>query len=194
VLGFLGGAASLLLAIVVIVVSIAAGLKTLARATAVVALVEIVLYAAMLVGYSTTSRESVLAAGQEKHFCEIDCHIAYAITEVKREGSTLAVSLRTRFDQRTIAPWRGDATLTPNPRVIEVTDAAGHVYLPRHRDGPELTTPLRPGQSYTTQYSFDVPADARDVRLLVLDAGVFPERLLIGNENSFLHRKTAFHL
>jgi uncharacterized membrane protein YozB (DUF420 family) len=194
VLGFLGGAAALLLAIIVIAVAMASGHRRLARAMAVVAAVEVVLYAAMLIGYSSRSQESVLAVGQEKYFCEIDCHIAYAITGVERKGSAVTVALRTRFDQRTIAPWRGDATLTPSPRVIEVTDASGHLYLPHHSDGPELTTPLRPGQSYTTQYSFDVPADARDVRLLVLDAGVFPECVLIGNENSFLHSKTAFRL
>ena len=194
VLGFLGGTAALLLAIVVIAGGIVSGHKTLARAMAVVAVVEVVLYAAMLIGYSARSRESVLGIGQEKHFCEIDCHIAYAITNVTREGATVTVSLRTRFDQRTIAPWRGDGVLTPSPRLIEATDASGRVYWPRHMEGMALSTPLRPGQAYTTAISFDIPAGAPDLRLLVLSANSFPERLLIGNENSFLHRKISFRL
>ena len=194
VLGFLGGAAALLVATVVIVGAIAAGHKTLARAMAVVAAVEVVLYAAMLIGYSTRSRESVLDVGQEKHFCEIDCHIAYAITGVKREGGTVTVTLRTRFDQRTIAPWRGDSMLTPSPRLIEATDASGRIYRPRRMEGMALSTPLRPGQSYHTDIAFDIPASAPDPRLLVLSADSFPDRLLIGNENSFLHRKIAFRL
>jgi hypothetical protein len=194
VLGFLGGTAALLLAIVVIAVAIASGHKTLARATAVVAVVEVALYATMLVGYSSRSRESVLDIGQEKHFCEIDCHIAYTITSVKREGGTVIVSLRTRFDQGTIAPWRGNGTLTPSTRVIEATDASGRVYRPRRMEGTQLSTPLRPGESYTTAIAFDIPAGAPDPRLLVLSANSFPNRLLIGNENSFLHRKVSFRL
>jgi hypothetical protein len=68
------------------------------------------------------------------------------------------------------------------------------VYDARQTNGPILTTPLRPGESYTSEFTFNLPAEARDPRLLVLASGSFPERVLIGNENSFLHRKVWFRL
>ena|SRR5882762_9750592 len=49
-----------------------------------------------------------------------------------------------------------------------------------------LTTPLRPGESYTTDFVFDVPRDARGLRLSITEDR--PEtRLLIGRENSLFH-------
>ncbi|HEX9423030.1 MAG TPA: hypothetical protein VF899_07290 [Pyrinomonadaceae bacterium] len=47
-----------------------------------------VLYLAVLLVFSFTSTEKVLARGEEKHFCEIDCHLAYSIADV-RETRTL---------------------------------------------------------------------------------------------------------
>ncbi|HEY5163501.1 MAG TPA: hypothetical protein VII81_10880 [Terriglobales bacterium] len=193
-LGFLGGMAGLLLAVVVIAGSIVSGHGAVARAMALVALLGLGLYGAMLVGYSSRSKDVALAPGQEKYFCEIDCHIGYMVAEAKREGGTVRVSLRTRFDEHTIAPWRGNAVLAPSPRVISLVDASGHVYDARQTNGPILTTPLRPGESYTSEFTFNLPAEARDPRLLVLASGSFPERVLIGNENSFLHRKVWFRL
>lgn len=193
-LGFLGGAAGLLVAIVVVAGAVVSGHKTMAKATALVAVVEVVLYGGMLVAYSRQSNDRGLAPGQEKFFCEIDCHIGYTIATVEREGSSLRVSLRTRFDEHSIAPWRGNGPLTPSPRIVEVVDADGHRYEAQQRTGPKLTTPLRPGESYTSDFTFHLPPDARDPRLLVLSAGTFPDRVLIGNENSFLHGKVYFRL
>jgi len=54
-----------------------------------------------------------------------------------------------------------------------------------------LTQPLRPGESYTTDFVFDVPRDARGFRLLITEDD--PEtRLVIGHENSLLHKKICF--
>ena len=51
-----------------------------------------------------------------------------------------------------------------------------------------LNTPLAPGESYFTTFAFDVPADARNPRLLISD--VDPgSRLLVDHENSPLHGK-----
>lgn len=193
-LGFLAGAATFLVGLVVGILAFASGHKTVARMMLTVVAIEVGLYAALLVGYSSVSKEVALAPGAEKYFCELDCHIAYTVTGIHRDGNTLTVSLRTRFDERSIAPWRGDGLLSPSPREIEVVDSAARVYEPRETKGPSLTTPLRPGQSYTTEYSFNVPADIQNPRLEVLTKGTFPERVMIGNENSFLHRKVSFRL
>ena len=67
--------------------------------------------------------------GSSKYFCEADCHIAYSIESVT-EASTLGpetkpitaqgrfviVRLKTWFDEYSIAPFRGNDPLTPDPR------------------------------------------------------------------------------
>jgi hypothetical protein len=56
-----------------------------------------------------------------------------------------------------------------------------------------LDTPIRPGESYVTELAFDLPDDARAPRLYI---GTVPtlERVLIGHEESPLHRKIWFRL
>jgi len=50
---------------------------------------------------------------------------------------------------------------------------------------------LRPGESYTTDFVFDVPNDAQTLRLLIPEDD--PEtRFVIGHENSLWHKKIYF--
>jgi hypothetical protein len=56
-----------------------------------------------------------------------------------------------------------------------------------------LTTPLRPGDSYTTGVAFDLPADAKPTTLLI-NEGEWETLFVIGHENSPLHRQTKFHV
>ena len=193
-LGFLAAMAGLLLAVVVIAAAALSGHPAIARAVAMSAAVGLVLYGGMLFGYSAHSKDVTLTPGQEKFFCEIDCHIGYTIVDVRREGESVRVSLRTRFDESTTAPWRGNAPLTPSPRIVELVDAEGRLYPAHQTGGPALTTPLRPSESYVSEFTFSLPPDARDLRLLVASDATFPERVLIGNESSFLHRKVMFRL
>src|SRR4051812_43277743 len=37
------------------------------------------LYLATMLAFSFVSRDRVLPRGEEKHFCELDCHLAYSI-------------------------------------------------------------------------------------------------------------------
>ena len=55
-------------------------------------------------------------------------------------------------------------------------------------------TPLQPGESYKTQLEFRVPKDAKGLRLLINTIPAWPDRLVIGDENSWLHKKTYFAL
>src|SRR5689334_15399330 len=41
------------------------------------------IYVILLFSMSLTSRERLLGLGEEKHFCEIDCHIANAVVGVQ---------------------------------------------------------------------------------------------------------------
>ena len=154
------------------------------------------LYVLLFLGASLTSRSRVLAVGVEKHICEIDCHLAYSVAATKSENLPdghvrRTVTVKVRFDEETISARRPrDATLTPNSRYVALVDNAGHRY-PGSTDG--LRRKLIPGESYTTDIVFEVPANAQDLRL-VLRNNDAETAFIIGHENSLLHGKTTFAL
>jgi hypothetical protein len=177
-----------------------------------------VVYLGFVLVFSLASGERVLACGEEKYFCELDCHLAYSVAGVRRAksigvgpdastagGEFYVVTLKTRFDETTISARRGDGQLYPNPRRVTVYDAQGRAYALSEEGqralasqgggaaGMPLDSPLRPGESYTTQLVFDLPSDASAPVLLVNEDS--PEtRFIIGHENSLLHKKTEFKL
>lgn len=145
---------------------------------------------------SVTSRDRVLAPGEEKHICEVDCHLAYSVAGAKTEpgpsgAMRYTVTVKVRFDEETISSHRPkDAPLSPNRRYVALVDAQGRPY-PGSSDG--LKRRLIPGESYTTDLVFDVPAAAQGLRL-VLKNDDFETRFVIGHENSLFHGKTTFAL
>jgi hypothetical protein len=174
------------------------------------------LYLGLMVGFSLASSRKVLARGEEKHFCEIDCHLAYSVVDVKRTktlgdapkqmiagGTFNLLTIKTRFDETTISATRGNGLLSPNSRVIRVSDEQGREYEPsaegqrvlgiQQGGGTSIETPLRPGESYTTTLVFDLPDDARNPTLLMRE-GEWVTHFIIGHENSPLHQKTLFQL
>ncbi len=174
------------------------------------------LYLAVLLIFSFASSEQVLGRGAEKHFCEIDCHLAYSITDV-HESKTLGeaanpltavgtfrlVTIKTRFDETTIGPSRGDSLLYPNSRVVTISDENGKEYFPSptaqsvleksQSAGTAMTIPLRPSESYSTTLAFDLPADIKNPTLWIRE-GESLTHFVIGHENSFLHKKTRFQI
>ncbi len=171
-------------------------------------------YAGTLLARSLGSEERTLTAGQYKYFCEMDCHAAYTVTDVRSaktlgegaeeataDGTFYVVTLRTWFDGETGSDRRPEGMpMWPNPRVVRVVDEAGRRYstslagqkaILAHN--VPLTHALRPGESYETVLVFDLPADIASPRLLVADW--FPlSQFLIGHENSPLHKKIFFRL
>ena len=167
-----------------------------ARITLRVLLGGVGLYLLLFLGASVSSHSRVLAVGAEKHICEIDCHLAYAVAATKSEPLPTGqvrhtVTVRVRFDEETISSRRPrDATLTPNSRYVALVDDAGRQY-PGSTDG--LKRKLIPGESYTTDIVFDVPAEATGLRLVLRNND--PESaFIIGHENSLFHGKTTLRL
>jgi len=157
-------------------------------------------YALLYLLASLTSHDRALGLGEEKHICEVDCHLAYEVVGVRpaktwgdrvADGMFTIVTVRVRFDSATISSHRPrNASLTPNGRVVAIVDGQGHRY-PAPADS--LRRPLIPGEEYTTQFVVDVPTTATGLRL-VLANGDWETRLIIGHENSWLHGKTTFRL
>jgi hypothetical protein len=216
VLAFLGMAFLLGLAALLTLHALKTKRRQRARKIGLAALIGLGLYITLIVAFSLMSRDRALAIGEEKHFCEIDCHVANSVLSVRKTrtlgdapqqaisaGIFYVVTVRTRFDETTTSATRGDGLLTPNSRILTVLDGEGNAYEQsvegqRALDaalggGVPLDTPLRPGQSYTTEVVFDLPTDVKNPELLMRE-GDFVTRFIIGHENSFLHKKTKFRL
>lgn len=198
-MGFLAACAGTVLSACALVAAAFVGKLKIARLTLSILSVCAAVYFGLLLSFSLVSHDRVLAPGQEKYFCEIDCHLAYSIVDVKKE--TLGVSdvytlvLKTRFDETTISSHRPkDAPLLPSPRTVALVDAAGHRYSPVAISGTALSTSLIPGEAYTTRLKFSVAPQAEGLRLLVTTTPQWPDHVVIGDENSWLHRKTYFAL
>jgi hypothetical protein len=199
VVGFLAACGGTVVALASILILWFARKPKLARLVAMVTAAAGVIYVAILLGFSASSRSNTLAVGQEKYFCEIDCHLAYSIVDVKRQPSTssteLFVTLRTRFDETTTSPSRPrDAELAPSPRQVRLVDGEGREFPSISTTGAALMTPLKPAESYTTQLVFQVPREASGLRLLIRTIPAWPDHVVIGDENSWLHQKTYLAL
>ncbi len=207
------GTAGLLLVLTVASVGLSFSRRQWLRYSLGAILLLLIGYGSLLLGFSVFSHERTLARGQEKYFCELDCHLAYSVQQVERVkqiGDTVAsgefyvVTIRVRFDETTTAPWRPrDVPLTPDPLNFMLVDAHGDAVPPSasgqkawdalHGGSPYLFSPLRPGESAEAAFIFDAPPAMRSPRLLAFIAG-FPSQVLIGDENSLLHKKTYFSM
>lgn len=186
--------------------ALAAGKRDRAGMLLLGAVTVAALYVAAVVVASVSSHDRVLAAGESKYFCEIDCHLAYSVTGVTRtktiespQGAKAArgvfyiVDVRVWFDERTISPRRGDFPLTPDPRNVSVVTEDGARYPVLPDLGVDLARPLRPGESHEATLVFDLPEKAVNPRLWIAASGLM-SHLIIGHENSPLHKKVTFSL
>ncbi len=215
-LAFLGTALSLILCAVTLLLGLLRKSRRILQGAAVTGAIVLTGYIAILIGFSVFSREISLPLGSWKYFCEIDCHIANAVTDVRKatnvgpeaqqissQGQFVIVEVKTWFDASTIGPQRGNGPLTPNERSVVLVDSAGRSYRESSRaravlsaiglQSTPLRTPLRPGEAYVSYFVFEVPADASKLQLQ-LRAADPEDALLWGHENSPLHKKIAFSL
>jgi hypothetical protein len=214
VMAFLGAGFLLFVAGLVFIQSLVVRRHGRAKFVLLAMLVIAGAYLAAILIFSLASHERVLARGEEKHFCEIDCHLAYSVVKTRQsktlgsppstaQGTYTVVTIKTRFDETTTSARRGDGLLHPNSRVLTLVDERGNKYSPlaeaqhaldtAQSSGKPLTTPLRPGESYTTDVVFDLPAGEKAATLLI-NEGEWETQLVIGHENSPLHRQTRFQL
>jgi hypothetical protein len=206
VMAFLGTGFLLFVTALVLIQSLMVRKHGRAKFVLLVMLVIAGAYLAAILSFSLASHEKVLARGAEKYFCEVDCHLAYSIAGTRQsktlgnppgqttaQGNYTVVTIKTRFDETTTSLRRGDALLYPNSRLLTLVDQNGNRYSPSSQTGTPLITPLRPGESYTTDVVFDLPANAKPATLLI-NEGDFVTHLIIGHENSPLHGKTSFQI
>src|SRR5882762_6576816 len=141
VIAFLGTAAFLAVAATVALAAFWMRKKWIGIAATLLAFLLTSGYALVLGGVSLTSHEKTLAPGENKYFCEMDCHIAYSVVDFEEAkalgdesqqtlpaGRFVIVQLKTWFDPDTISKHRGDGILTPNPRHAVLVDEAGQQF------------------------------------------------------------------
>jgi hypothetical protein len=212
ILAFLGTVALLGALGLAFVILLARGSRFAAKRVAVAGAALAGAYLVVLTGFSLASGARRVEPGNAKYFCEIDCHLAYSVAGARRvaslggtraNGAFEVVSVKVWFDPSTISPRRGDAPLTPNPRLARLVDARGRTFEPsagglraleagQGAQAP-LSRALRPGESYTTSLVFEVPLDVGAPQLLLTESDPVT-RLLIGHENSWLHHAIPFRL
>ena len=166
-------------------------------------------YFGALLAVSLTSSEKVLGLNEEKKFCGADCDLAFSVINV-----TQTKTLGHQPDQKTAGgifylvavKVRSDAarvTMTPDSPAAVVIDDQGREYRPspegqqalasvQGEDGP-FARALAPGSSYTKDLVFDLPSGVKNPCLFISEGG-WMTRLIIGDENSFFHRKTKIRL
>jgi hypothetical protein len=180
------------------------------------ALIAIVIYWAAFLTTSLTSQEQVLELNQEKRFCGfyLDCHLSASVTNVSRmktlgplpqpktaAGLFYVVTVRIRSDA-----MRARMSFD-NPEAT-VVDARGKQYersveaeaaweSAQGRAVP-LAQEIEPGgHSYTKDLVFDLPQDIEQPSLLLSKGGRLErltEMFLVGDEDSWLHKKVKFRL
>ncbi len=112
VLALLGTGFLIFVATIVLVQSLIVRKRGRARIILILILMFAGFYIAAILGFSLASHEKVLARGEEKHFCELDCHLAYSIANVHQtktlaeapnqpvaRGVYTVITIKTRFDE-----------------------------------------------------------------------------------------------
>jgi hypothetical protein len=217
VLGFLGTGALIVAGVAGAMWTASRGWAALSRNLAFGTFGLVLLYVALLVGGGMLSRGRILPLNAEKYFCELDCHLAYSVTDVRvadslgtaedglrPNGRFWLVTVRTWFDPNTISARRSLTEPTwPAPRRVALVSAEGVRYPPV--DDVDLalsssgivstpiTKELPPGASYTTTFVFDLPEETVPTGLLLTDDLVV-SRFLIGHERSPFHAPTLLQL
>lgn len=204
VLAFLALVGSVLASGVAVLAALLMKHRLWARRFTIAGAAGVATYAVMLLVASFTSSDRVLAPGETKHICEIDCHTAYTVVSAgtaKTIGGRTArglfhvITVRVAFDSSTIGPRRGMSSLTPGPREARVVDRAGAWYpLAEPGNVDSLQRGIVPGESFTRDLVFDLPVGIEEPKLLITQRTILPDRLMIGWEDSFLHGKVYFRI
>lgn len=172
-----------------------------ARRTAVGLGATLGLYAVALVAVSLASPQRVLGLHEDRCFDDW----CLAVERVTHPHSIGALSARGRFYLVTVQVSSRARGIVQRARDAQVylLDARGRRYDPapaaqRALDasgagGRPLDTELAPGGSFTRTVAFDLPPDARRGALVVAH-GLFPDLLVIGDAQSFLHKPTIVPL
>lgn len=167
----------------------------------------LVFYVAMLLGSSWLSTERTLPIGEAKEYCGfyLDCHMHTAVNSVRTaktlgdltangEFYIVAVKVSSNAKRATLGLLTVDA---------HVVDDGGHAYTrdmqaeARLPPQPEFEKKISPAESFEKEIVFDLPIGVKNPRLDIregygIDHAI--EAVLIGDEDSIMHKRNYFRL
>ena len=165
----------------------------------------VVLYAAVLVSVSLFSPERVLTMHQDRCFDDWCLSVERVVqrptvgaapTVVRAHGTFYLVTARVSSQAKAISQRALDAQ-------VYLLDAKGQCFDPSApgqqaldatgQGGQALSSELAPGDSFTRIIVFDLPKGSSHLALVVTH-GQFPDLLVIGSEQSFIHKPTIIEL
>lgn len=169
-----------------------------------------VFYAAMLLGFSLTSTEKVLAAGEAKEYCGfyLDCHMHTTVTNVRTAKTLGSVSAKGTFyiaNVKVFSDAKNDTInlhlIEPKARIILANgehierDLVAESTLPT--SNIKLDQDISNNQTIEKEIVFDVPTHTVDPKLLITEGhGIDKtiEHVLVDDEDSVFHAQTFFEL
>ena len=164
-------------------------------------------YAILLFAGSMFSVEHTLQLGEAKEYCGFyfDCHMHTSVTGVQ---TAKIIGDRTANGEYYIVTVKVFSDARREPLALDtvaahVVDRSGHAYtrdmqaeaqLPRQ---PEFEKRIAPTESFEKEIVFDMPANVNSPRLDIsegywIDHAI--EAVLIGDEDSILHKRNYFRL
>lgn len=160
-----------------------------------------IFYGAMLVGTSLLSEEKTLDLNEPKEFCGfyLDCHMHTTVTSVRKAKTIGDKAAKGEFYIVTVKVFSNAkaATLGFGGLKLHVIDADGRRYphSPEVEKGdPWFTRPVPAGGSFEREVVFDLPVNVHNPRLDMHDDQSLFEKVLIGDEDSILHKRNYFKL
>ena len=165
----------------------------------------LVIYAVVLVSVALLSPQQVLAMHQDRCFDDwclsveqvvqqptigstsmlVHAHGVFDLVTVRVSSRARGISQRVLDAQVSVLDTQGQR-YDPDPAGQQVLDASGQGGLP-------LDSELAPFGSFTHTVVFDVSKSASPLTLVVTH-GLFPDVLIIGSDQSFLHKPTIIQL
>jgi hypothetical protein len=162
-------------------------------------------YMGTVVSVSIMTPQRVLGMGEDRCFddwclaadqCSLAHTIGQGMAAVSSHGVFHVVNLRVSSRAGRISQSAPDAW-------VYLVDSQGKKYNPSpegqgaydaaHGVSKALGAMLGPGENFSTTRVFDLPADARDVGLVVVH-GEGPGWCIIGDSQSLLHKRTVIRL
>lgn len=169
--------------------------------------VWLVFYAIIFLAGSIFSKEKTLSLNEPKEFCGFyfDCHMHAAVTDVRKtktigdktaNGEFYVVKVRVFSDAKreTLGLLTVDAKIIDSQKREFRRDAAAEASL---GEQPPFDRRVSPAESFEKEIVFDLPENAENPRLDIREGyGIdhWIEAILVGDEDSFLHKRNYFKL
>jgi len=159
----------------------------------------VTLYVVAILAVSLLSKDRFIQLGSQECFDDW-CAIVTSSTQTAAIGDVTAQGKFVIVSVKVINEARGTAQAPDHPQIVLV-DSTHTTYFPSSSgqaalasaEGvqPPLGQRLQSGESFATNTVFDVPTDAQQMKALVTEGSGPP---MIGDQNSWLHKKTYFQL